>query len=171
MRERRKTLALRVLPDLTVQVKAPLHLSSAEIDAFVTKHGAWIMKRQIEMEERVQIRALTPSEEDGLRRQAAALVPARLAYWGRIMGLAPAGWRITSAKTRWGSCSGVNRLCFSLRAALLPLPLFDYIVVHELAHMREKNHSPAFYAEVARWMPDYRERAAEIRRMEKTLPR
>jgi predicted metal-dependent hydrolase len=75
------------------------------------------------------------------------------------MGVAPTGVKITSARTRFGSCSGKNSLCFSLYLMEYPEDAIDAVVVHELAHIRHKDHSPAFYAEVERWMSDYRQRA------------
>ena len=74
------------------------------------------------------------------------------------MGLAPTAVKITSARTRFGSCSSKNSLCFSLYLMQYPPEAIDAVVVHELCHMRHRNHSPAFYAEVERWLPDYRER-------------
>ena len=81
-----------------------------------------------------------------------------MAHYAEWMGVTPTGVKITGAKTRFGSCSAKNSLCFSLYLMAYPDAAVDYVVVHELAHIRHKNHSPAFYAEVARVMPDYRER-------------
>ena len=81
-----------------------------------------------------------------------------MAHYAAIMGVVPTGIKITSAKTRFGSCSSKNSLCFSLYLMAYPDRAIDYVVVHELAHIRQKNHSPAFYAEVAKVMPDYKER-------------
>ena len=74
------------------------------------------------------------------------------------MGLTPTGIRITSARTRFGSCSGKNSICFSWRLMLYPPEAIDYVVVHELAHIRHHDHSPAFYALVERYMSDWRDR-------------
>jgi len=90
-----------------------------------------------------------------LRKQAAQVIPGRVEELGEKMGLRPAGVKITGAKTRWGSCSGKNSLCFSFRLICLPPGLVDAVVVHELAHIRIKNHSERFYREVERIMPDY----------------
>ena len=77
-----------------------------------------------------------------------------------MMGVTPAGVKITSARTRFGSCSGKNSLCFSWRLMLYPPQAIDYVVVHEMAHIRHHNHSKDFWAFVASVMPDYRERQA-----------
>jgi predicted metal-dependent hydrolase len=80
------------------------------------------------------------------------------------MGVRHSGVKITSARTRFGSCSAKNSICYSLYLMQYPPEAVDYVVVHELAHIRHKNHSPAFYAEVARWLPDYRRRQAMLRK-------
>ena len=81
----------------------------------------------------------------------------------------PEGIKITSAKTRWGSCIAKNSLCFSWRLMLLPDDIIDYIVVHELAHIRVKNHQKQFYDEVRRYMPDYRERELRLKKIQREL--
>ena len=80
------------------------------------------------------------------------------------MGLAPAAVKITAARTRFGSCSSQNTLCFSLYLMQYPSEAIDAVVVHELCHMRHRNHSGAFYAEVERWLPDYRAREALLKK-------
>ena len=74
------------------------------------------------------------------------------------MGLAPAGLSITGARTRFGSCSAQNRISLSWRIMQYPEAAIDYVVVHELAHIKEKNHSDRFYAIVEQYLPDYLER-------------
>ena len=68
------------------------------------------------------------------------------------------GVKITTAQKRYGSCSGKNSLCFSCFLMRQPEAAIDLVVVHELCHIREKNHGPAFYALLARYLPDYKER-------------
>ena len=74
------------------------------------------------------------------------------------MGLVPAGIKITSARTRFGSCSGKNSICFSWRLMLYPPEAIDYVIVHELAHIRHHDHSPAFYALIEQHLPDWKVR-------------
>lgn len=105
-----------------------------------------------------------------LREAAREQVSRQTAVYARQMGVEPAGIKITSATTRWGSCSGRNSLCFSLRVACLPEPLLNYIVVHELAHIRQHNHSNRFWAEVAAIMPDYAERRGRLRAFQQNIP-
>ena len=74
------------------------------------------------------------------------------------MGLVPAGIKITSARTRFGSCSGKNSICFSWRLMLYPPEAIDYVIVHELAHIRHHDHSLAFYALIEQYLPDWKAR-------------
>lgn len=157
--EKRKTLSLKVTEDLTVLVKAPKGLSRAEIDRFVSAHKTWIEKTKIRQQKRAETEnTLTDTYISELRARAAEIIPKRVEYYAKEMGVQPIGIKITSAKTRFGSCSGKNSLCFSWRLLLYPPEAVDYVVVHELAHIREKNHSPAFYAVVASVLPDYKAR-------------
>ena len=94
------------------------------------------------------------------RGMAPAYLKARAAYFAGEMGLAPKSVKVTGAKARWGSCSGKNALCFAWRLALTPPACVDYVAVHELCHMKEHNHSPAFWREVAAQLPDYASRRA-----------
>ena len=100
----------------------------------------------------------TPEEEAQLRRLAREVLPGRLAHYEARMGVCPTGMRITGARTRFGSCSGKNSICFSWRLMAYPQEAVDYVVVHELAHRKEMNHSRKFWAEVKNVLPDYEKR-------------
>jgi predicted metal-dependent hydrolase len=113
--------------------------------------------------EKEGVTALTQQQIDALRQKAKAVLPQKVAYWAQKMGVAPTGVKITSARTRFGSCSGKNSLCFSWRLMQYPPEAIDYVVVHELAHIRHHDHSPSFWALVERTMPDYRARQALLR--------
>ena len=158
-RSERKTLSLEITSGLEVLVRAPWHVPIREIDRFVEKHGRWIAekleKRGALLEEQSE-----PSSEqiEELKRRARVHLPARVAYYGAIMGLSPSSVKITSARKRYGSCSYKNGLCFSYRLMLCPERAIDYVVVHELAHIVHKNHGRDFYALIASVLPDYKER-------------
>ncbi len=97
-------------------------------------------------------------QESELRQQAKEYLPKRTDHWADIMGVSPASVRITSAKTRFGSCSPKNRICYSWRLMAYPTEGIDYVIVHELAHVLQKNHSEKFYAVVQRYLPDWKKR-------------
>ena len=171
VRSSRRTVAVQVGEGGRVTVRAPQRMPRREIDAFVAAQEDWIARRREEILEReraMQTVVLTQERLDALRRRGEAWLPALAARWAPRLGVTPAGITITNAAKRWGSCSARGRLCFSVRTLLLPEPCVEYIVVHELAHLREMNHSPRFYAVVERAMPDWRARADAVRAFERT---
>lgn len=95
--------------------------------------------------------------------QARLLLPMRVQKLAAEHGFQVSAVRITSARTRWGSCSSRGTLNFSWRLMAAPIELIDYVILHELCHLRQANHSPAFWAEVERRLPDYRARRAALR--------
>lgn len=144
VRSRRKTLSVQVTRECRVIVRAPLRLAKREIDRFVSEHADWIAR--------------------ALAERAVSEIPPKVRHYSAIMGLRPTGIRITSARTRFGSCSGKNSLCFSWRLMEYPEEAVDYVVVHELAHIIHKNHGPDFWALVGQYMPDYKRRRALLRK-------
>lgn len=161
IRSNRRTLALELRPDGEVWVRAPRWLPRAAIDRAVAEREDWIAGR---------LASMTPPrpapDEATLaawREQAAAVIPPRVAHYAAIMGLSPAAVKINAARTRWGSCSSKGNLNFSCRLMGCPPEAIDYVVVHELAHLRHPNHGQEFYALVASVLPDYKTRIALLR--------
>ena len=164
IRSNRRTLALQV-KDGRVIVRAPRFTSEERIRQFVAAHEAWILKSLRAQRERAAAHPEpTEAEKKAYIRKAKEILPERVAYYSRIMGLYPTQVRITGAKTRFGSCSGTGHICFSWRLMQYPPEAIDYVVVHELAHLKHMNHSPAFHALVASVLPDHRARRALLRR-------
>ena len=160
IRSRRRSLALEVTRDGRVVVRAPLHLSRARIDAFVERQQHWIAVHLEQQRRRAALALPAPTADDiaVLKARAREELPAKVDYYGKRMGLTPTGIKITSARTRYGSCSAKNALCFSCFVMDCPDAAIDLVVVHELAHIREKNHGPKFYALLGSVLPDYKER-------------
>ena len=164
IRTRRRTMCLQILADGSVCIRAPLHTADAVIRSFAEKHAGWIEeKTRLARQRAAREATVTPEQEQVLRRMAKQKLPELTARYADRMGVQPAGVRITGAKTRFGSCSGQNRICYSWRLLLYPEEAVEYVVVHELAHIRHKNHGKEFYAAVAAVMPDYRRRAALLK--------
>lgn len=164
IRAERRTLSLRLAPDGTVIVRAPRTLEKQKIDAFVAAHEVWIARARL----RLYIHTLahpepTEAERAALIERAKRELPARVAHWSAVTGLTPTGVKITSARTRFGSCSSRGSLCFSWRLMQYPDAAIDLVVVHELCHLAQPDHSAAFYALLARYLPDHRERMALLR--------
>ena len=91
------------------------------------------------------------------KKEAKARITERIGHYSHRLDLFPKGIKITSAKYRWGSCSRDNRLCFSWRIIMASLSIIDYVLIHELIHIKEKNHSRRFWNELESIIPDYRE--------------
>ena len=164
IRSDRRTLALQV-KDGCVLVRAPRRTSEAKIRQFVEAHRGWIEKALAEQAARKVARPEpTEAEKKAYIAAAKRILPERVNYYSRIMGLYPTQVRITGAKTRFGSCSSTGHICFSWRLMQYPPEAIDYVVVHELAHLRHLNHSPAFHALVASVLPDHKERRALLRK-------
>ena len=167
IREKRKSVRLSLDGEGTLTVHAPRRVSRAEIDRIVAAHADWVAMQR---ERAARTRVLTAQEIAALRQAAREILPVRTAAWAANMGLPAPAVKITSAARRWGSCSSRGSICYSYRVMLLPEALRDYIIVHELCHLRQMNHSAAFYAEVARVLPDYRARIAALRAFERAHP-
>ena len=164
IRSRRKTLALEITREAKLVVRAPLRCPQRTIDRFLQEKEGWIVTHLAQMQARRQAHPEpTAEQEAALRQQAKEVLPPLVARWAEVMGVEPTGITVTGARSRFGSCSAQNRLCFSFRLMDYPMEAVEYVVVHELAHIRHKNHSAAFYAEVEAYLPDWRERRELLR--------
>ena len=161
IRSKRRTLAAEIREGRLI-VRAPMRVADAEIERFVWQHRRWIETHLQRAQERERAREATPKlkqeEVRALARQAAQVIPERVAYYAARIGVTYGRITIRRQKTRWGSCSADGNLNFNCLLMLAPPEVVDSVVVHELCHRKEMNHSARFYAEVLRVMPDYRER-------------
>ncbi len=163
IRSNRKTIALEVKPDLTVTVRVPRYMPEREISRFLREKETWIKKhveQQRQRNERYEAQGckpLTNTELNELAEKAVTYIPQRVAYFAGQMGVTYGRITIRNQKTRWGSCSSKGNLNFNCLLMLTPPQVIDYVVVHELCHRKEMNHSKAFWNEVEQVLPDYRE--------------
>ncbi|MBQ9155969.1 MAG: M48 family metallopeptidase [Eubacterium sp.] len=162
IRSGRKTLALQITPEAQIVVRAPYRMPEAEIYDFVRRKDGWISKHLSDMEhklrEREELPGLSAEEISRLADQALNVIPARVAHFAPIVGVSYGRITIRNQKTRWGSCSARGNLNFNCLLMLTPPEIIDYVVVHELCHRKEMNHSARFWAEVSRVLPDYEAR-------------
>ena len=159
IRSKRKTVALEVDRDGKVKVRAPLKMKKEEIERFVSSHEKWIenaVERQKQRREKEVER--TPEQIKEAKKELKSIILPMIEKYSALMGVRPEAVTITSAQTRFGSCSGKNRISFSYRLADYPLEAVEYVVVHELAHIKQKNHGKNFYALIEKHLPDYKER-------------
>lgn len=165
IRSSRRTVAIQIEPDGSVLVRAPKRCSKAMIEGFVQEKKAWIVRKQAEVLERARrqqesVRQQPALDEADYRRyqaQAAQLIRQKVAAYAARMQVDYGRITIRDQRTRWGSCSAKGNLNFNWRLILAPEEVLDYVVVHELAHRREMNHSSRFWNQVEAVLPDYRE--------------
>lgn len=165
IRSHRRTISMEIRRDLAVLVRAPIGCSKEEIDRFVCRHEKWI-ETHLERQQQRAAAHPEPSEEQrkALIDRARKELPPKVARYAALMGVEPAGITVTSARTRFGSCSGKNRLSFTWRLMDYPEAAIDAVVVHELAHIIHKNHGKEFYTLVESILPDYKQRKKLLER-------
>ena len=159
IRSNRKTLGMQIKGTELI-VRAPLRTSQKQIDAFVNENSAWI-ERNLKKAEKQQNTAeqqgaLTEKELRELADRAKKYIPQRVAYFAPKVGVTYGRITIRNQRSKWGSCSSKGDLSFNCLLMLAPPEVIDSVVVHELCHRKEMNHSPRFYAEVLRVFPEYR---------------
>lgn len=156
IRTSRKTISIVIKPDGAVEVRCPMRCSKREADAFVTSKEDWIKKHLDAISARSQQQNLSGEELRNLADKAAAVLPEKAQYFAERMGVTYGRITIRSQRTRWGSCSAKGNLNFNCLLMLCPEEVQDYVVIHELCHRKELNHSAHFWAEVEKICPDYR---------------
>ena len=160
IRSSRKTVALQILPDGSLRLRVPRSMKKADIQRFLDSKRAWIEKHRQKAEERRRAAGdaprLTAEELRALAEEACRVIPERVAYYAPLIGVTYGRITIRNQRTRWGSCSAKGNLNFNCLLMLTPPQVLDSVVVHELCHRKEMNHSPAFYEQVLRVFPEYR---------------
>ena len=164
IRSDRRTVSLRLLPDGTAEVRAPRRMPVAAVDRFVAEHEPWLRRqREKRAAHAERYPEPTEAEREACIRAASERLPELVATWSERLGVRPAAVTVTGARTRFGSCSGRDRLSFSWRLMRYPPETVEAVVVHELAHIRYKNHQKEFYDFVLSALPDYRERVKALK--------
>lgn len=203
IRSKRKTVAIQIKQDGTIQVKAPNRLPLRYIEQFLREKQEWIQQHVYQMSQwmeqkqqfsiqpgdnmlllgkeypvqlgdqvcfrennfyvpKMDFSELQPRLIQLYRELAEQIILPRVEWYTKKMGLSPTSVKISSAKKRWGSCSGTNRINFSWRLIMAPLSAVDYVVVHELCHMIEHNHSANFWKLVSQIVPNYSEQKQQL---------
>ena len=156
----RKTIAVEVRQDDSVLVRAPRNCPQSRIDTFLKEKQAWVLAKVEEQKEKeadsMKIQPLSEAEQRLYRDKAREIFEQKVSYYAQKMGVSYGRIAIRDQKTRWGSCSGEGNLNFNWRLIFAPAGVLDYVVVHELAHRKEMNHSPRFWRVVEDTMPEYR---------------
>lgn len=163
IRSNRKTISIQVNADLTVTVRVPRKAPDKDIERIIKEKEPWIRKHIKQIREKnaqyesMRDNQLTNDDIKELADKALAYIPGRVEYFAKQMGVTYGRITIRNQKTRWGSCSSKGNLNFNCLLMLTPPEIIDYVVVHELCHRKEMNHSKSFWSEVEKVLPNYRE--------------
>lgn len=168
IKTRRKTIGLEISPDLQITVRAPYHISDVRIREFVESKQTWILKHLAIMQDRqahdpIPAGVISDKELRHMTEEARIIIPERVKYFAKIIGVTYGQITIRHQKTRWGSCSSSGNLNFNCMLMATSPELIDYVVVHELCHRKQMNHSPLFWKEVEEILPDYRNLRSRLR--------
>ena len=159
IRARRKTLSIRITQEGNLEIRAPLGMSKGEIEAFLKEKAQWIETHRAKvLAEYAQGQEAPLGEEEilTLAEQMRQRLPEKLNRHAASLGVTFGRVTIRCQQTRWGSCSSRGNLNFNCLLMLAPEEVLDYVVVHELAHRKQMNHSALFWQEVERECPDYK---------------
>ncbi len=160
LRSKRRTLALHIRPDGRLVVRAPQYVDEPQIHRFIHQNTPWIEKTRQRVLDKQRLaeewRVQFPLEDSHYKAQALPLFKERCDLYAAKMGVSYKKIALSDATTRWGSCSPQGRLRFNWRLVLAPREIVDYVVVHELAHLKELNHSKRFWDFVKGAAPHYR---------------
>lgn len=164
IRSRRKTIAIQIDREGQVIVRTPYGITKRQVEEFLDEKKDWLLqtRQRVEKRKTEQIPISEEVRRKGIER-AKRIFPERTAYFAKRMGVDYGRITIREQKTRWGSCSSKGNLNFNWKLVLLDPELLDYVVVHELAHRREMNHSKNFWKIVEAELPDYRERRRRLK--------
>ena len=172
IRSDRKTMSLEIKPDGSLVVRAPRRLPEREIRNFLQEKSAWIERTLAKVKEANRAGEEAPLSPEDIRARAdraLEVIPPRVNSFASQMRVTYGRITIRNQTGRWGSCSSVGNLNFNCLLMLAPEEVTDYVIVHELAHRKQMNHSAAFWNEVAAVLPDYRERERWLKTQGKIL--
>lgn len=160
IRSNRKTIGLSMTSEGLI-VRAPYRASISKIEEVIWQNHNWIETAFLKQKLNEMVVAdkgpITAEDIAELTARAKAVFPERVAHYAPLVGVEPGKITIRCQKSKWGSCSRKGNLNFNCLLLLAPAEVLDAIVVHELCHMKQMNHSKAFYDEVLRVYPDYKE--------------
>ena len=158
----RKSCSITVERDGTVTIRAPFFMSEKKINKIIEERKEWIEKAQKRIANRTErLNSLTPitsDEIDSLKATAKPIIEKKVRFFADEMGVKYGKITIRNQKTRYGSCTAKGNLNFNCLIMLMPEEIIDYVIVHELCHIKEMNHSHRCWKEVESILPDYKER-------------
>lgn len=159
IRSGRKTIGVKVDQKGVVTAQAPYLAKEADILAFLSQHAArieqYVQRSRIAAEQAEDAGRFSAAELEHMAQQAVQVIPQRVAYYARLLGVTYGRITVRNQKSRWGSCSSKGNLNFNCLLMAAPAEVLDSVVAHELCHRKHMDHSKAFYAELYKLFPDY----------------
>ncbi len=160
VKQHRKSISIKIRNSSLIEVHAPFGIEDKDIDAFVEKHGDWINAKLAEMKEAESalnsIDVASKAEFDEKIELAKKIIPEKCAYYADMIGVDYGRITLKAQKTLFGSCSAAGNLNFNIALMFAPEKVLDYVIIHELCHLKEMNHSMDFWHEVEKVMKDYK---------------
>ena len=167
IRSSRKTMAIEIKPDGRVYVRIPNRVSDRQARSFVESKADWLKKNLEKIEERREaneaVEKFTETELKIIKKKAKREIPILVDYYAPLIGVTYNRISIRAQRTLWGSCTADGNLNFNCLLVLLPERVMRYVVVHELCHRKEMNHSKRFWSEVSKILPDYKELRKQLK--------
>lgn len=158
IRSNRKSMTIEIKVNKLI-IRAPIQATNEDINSFMLNNKAWIEKHlakmQAQQQDAASIKKLTMDEIRQLADRALEIIPARVQHYAPLIGVSYGRITIRNQRLKWGSCSSKGNLNFNCMLMLAPPEVIDSVVVHELCHRKEMNHSERFYAEVLKVFPEY----------------
>lgn len=162
--KRTRRLRIQITPR-GVTVTIPYRFSLVQAEKFVVSRLAWIHKSLAEMKNKNSVPWVgTAKEYHDHKARATKLIKDRVVFWAKIGDFKYKSISIKNQRSKWGSCTRAGKLNFNYRLYFLPQDLVDYVVVHELCHLRHMNHSRAFWTEVSKVLPETQKLKSELRK-------
>ncbi len=170
-RRRSKVMRLRVESDGSVVLTVPWRVSLRKAEQFLFEKKEWILAayRRVIAQPPHLLRQGGKEEYVAKKKAARERIVTRVEYFCALYGTTYHTLSIRNQKSRFGSCSAKKHLSFNYRLLFLPETLFDYVVAHEVCHLRELNHSRKFWALVAMTIPDYQTRKRELQAFSRSI--
>lgn len=160
IKSKRKTISIQVKPNIVI-IRAPLRMKETDIEKFVESKRNLIEKHLKSVSEKQKLlQDIEPYSEEEIKNfvaRAKKIIPPKVEFYADKIGVTYNRITIRCQRTRWGSCSSKGNLNFNCLLVLLPDEIIDSIVVHELCHRKQMNHSEKFYAETEKVFPNYKQ--------------
>ena len=161
IKSKRKTISIQIKPNAVI-IRAPSRMKDKDIEIFAQSKRNWIEKhlKAVELKQK-NLENIEPYSEEEIKafiKKAKEIISQKVSFYADKVGVKFNRISIRCQRTRWGSCSSKGNLNFNCLLVLLPDEIIDSVVVHELCHLKQMNHSPKFYAEIDKVLPDYKAR-------------